>query len=275
MSSDLMAALAKSLRQAPRITRSERRFHGLKLPIRGGMGENDDWTPGSPCHDRASRFPDEITWLRYPGAYHGFDVPRSGAATAAGGNARVGTDEPARDKVARASRTSVRSSGHWAARAVALAGLDFFSPVSCMYDSGHWFLPQVATSDRPSPMKAVSVHWRRRRIPGTATGMRERVVMTIAVAVIALFVFVALLMLDTGVILGLAFSWALGGPAYRWILLSALLAIVTLYVCRRKGPRFSVRARATRSPRQPRASRPQKSNQQARRQKPIATLGKC
>ena len=106
--------------------------------------------------------------------------------------------------------------------------------------------------------------------------MRERVVTTIAVAVIALFVFVALLMLDTGVILGLAFPWALGGPAYRWILLCALLAIVALYVCRRKGPRFSVRARdrATRSPRQPRASRPQKSNPQARRQKPIATLGK-
>jgi hypothetical protein len=119
------------------------------------MGQSDDWTPASPCHELASRFPDEITWLRYPGAYHDaarqqswpdtrpvalyhdFDVPRSGAATAAGGNARVGTDEPARDKVVRASHTSVRSSGHWAARAVALAGLDFFSPASCMYDSGH------------------------------------------------------------------------------------------------------------------------------------------
>jgi hypothetical protein len=32
-----------------------------------------------------------------------------------------------------------------------------------------------------------------------------------------LFVFAALLVMDTADILGLAFSWVIGGPAYRWI----------------------------------------------------------
>jgi transposase InsO family protein len=82
-------------------------------------------------------------------------------------------------------------------------------------------------------------------------------VMRIAVAVIALFVFAALLVMDTGAILSLAFSWAIGGPAYRWILLGALIAVVALYLCRQIGPHASGRARArtTRSPRQPGASR--------------------
>ena len=67
------------------------------------MGEDDDWTPASPCHALASRFPKEITFVAYPGAYHDFDVPsrpvhlRAGAATAVGGRAHVGTNEPARE----------------------------------------------------------------------------------------------------------------------------------------------------------------------------------
>jgi dienelactone hydrolase len=75
------------------------------------IGENDDWTPASPCHELASRFPDEITLVAYPGAYHEFDVPnrpvriRDGAATAVGGKAHVGTNEPAReDALARVPR---------------------------------------------------------------------------------------------------------------------------------------------------------------------------
>jgi dienelactone hydrolase len=72
------------------------------------IGEDDDRTPASPCHDFAARFPNEITFVAYPGAYHDFDVPnrpvkvREGAATAANGTAHVGTNEPARqDALAR------------------------------------------------------------------------------------------------------------------------------------------------------------------------------
>jgi dienelactone hydrolase len=67
------------------------------------MGEDDDWTPAPPCHELASRFPDDITLVAYPGAYHDFDVPnrpvhvRDGAATAVGGRAHVGTNEPGRE----------------------------------------------------------------------------------------------------------------------------------------------------------------------------------
>jgi dienelactone hydrolase len=66
------------------------------------MGEDDDWTPAPPCHQFASRFPDKVTLIAYPGAYHDFDAPnrpvriREGAATAVGGQAHVGTNEPAR-----------------------------------------------------------------------------------------------------------------------------------------------------------------------------------
>jgi hypothetical protein len=63
--------------------------------------------------------------------------------------------------------------------------------------------------------------------------------MRIAVVLVALFVFAALLVVDTGGILGLIFSWAISGPAYRWMLLSAP-AIVALYYVRRRQerPRF-------------------------------------
>jgi Dienelactone hydrolase family len=39
------------------------------------IGEDDDWTHALPCHDLAARFPDEITFVAYPGAYHDFDAP--------------------------------------------------------------------------------------------------------------------------------------------------------------------------------------------------------
>ncbi|MGD0107758.1 MAG: dienelactone hydrolase family protein [Rhodopila sp.] len=72
------------------------------------MGQDDDWTPAPPCHDLAARYPDQITFIAYPGAYHDFDAPdrpvklRNGAATTASGLAHVGTNEPARqDALAR------------------------------------------------------------------------------------------------------------------------------------------------------------------------------
>ena len=67
------------------------------------MGEDDDWTPAAPCHELASRFPTKITMIAYPGAFHDFDAPdrpvrvRGNAATAANGQAHVGTNEPARE----------------------------------------------------------------------------------------------------------------------------------------------------------------------------------
>ncbi len=72
------------------------------------VGENDDWTPAPPCRVLAARFPDAITLTLYPGAYHDFDAfnrpvrLRDGAATAVGGRAHTGTNEPARaDALAR------------------------------------------------------------------------------------------------------------------------------------------------------------------------------
>ena len=69
------------------------------------MGAADDWTPAEPCRALAARFPDRITLVTYPGAYHDFDVPgrpvraRTGLAYTAGGGgvAHTGTDPAARD----------------------------------------------------------------------------------------------------------------------------------------------------------------------------------
>ena len=75
------------------------------------VGESDDWTPAPPCHDLQARYPRQIALLGYPGAYHNFDAPdrpvilREGAATAPGGKAHAGTNEPARqDALARVPR---------------------------------------------------------------------------------------------------------------------------------------------------------------------------
>ena len=45
-------------------------------PMMIRMGEDDDRLPALPCHDLAARFPDEITFIAYPGAFHDFDAPR-------------------------------------------------------------------------------------------------------------------------------------------------------------------------------------------------------
>lgn len=73
------------------------------------IGEADDWTPAEPCRELAARFPDRITLVTYPGAFHGFDAPdqpirvrRGLAFTASGsGEAHVGTDPAARADVLR------------------------------------------------------------------------------------------------------------------------------------------------------------------------------
>jgi dienelactone hydrolase len=70
------------------------------------IGESDDWTPAQPCHELASRDPNDISLIGYPGAYHEFDAPnrpvksRSGTSTSSG-SATVGTNEPARQDALR------------------------------------------------------------------------------------------------------------------------------------------------------------------------------
>lgn len=69
------------------------------------IGADDDWTPAEPCRRLAARFPDRITLVEYPGAYHDFDVPnrpvkaRDGLAYTANGNgiAHAGTNPDARE----------------------------------------------------------------------------------------------------------------------------------------------------------------------------------
>jgi dienelactone hydrolase len=51
------------------------------IPVLMLLGELDDWTPAVPCVDSAKRVRQEGAtglWTVYPGAYHGFDVPRRG-----------------------------------------------------------------------------------------------------------------------------------------------------------------------------------------------------
>ena len=73
------------------------------------IGAADDWTPAEPCKVLAARFPERITLVLVPGAYHDFDVPgrpvrvRHGLAFTAGGSgaAHAGTDEAGRLRVLR------------------------------------------------------------------------------------------------------------------------------------------------------------------------------
>lgn len=74
------------------------------------IGADDDWTPAEPCRQLAARFPDRITLVEYPGAYHDFDVPNRAIQTRTGlaftanstGVAHTGTNAPAReDAIAR------------------------------------------------------------------------------------------------------------------------------------------------------------------------------
>jgi dienelactone hydrolase len=68
------------------------------------VGANDDWTPAASCEALARKFPDEITFVAYPGAWHDFDRPDRpvrvlhGLATPPSGTgaAHAGTNEAAR-----------------------------------------------------------------------------------------------------------------------------------------------------------------------------------
>ena len=68
------------------------------------VGANDDWTPAAPCEALARKFPDAITLVMYPDAWHDFDRPDRpvrmlhGLATPPSGTgaAHVGTNEAAR-----------------------------------------------------------------------------------------------------------------------------------------------------------------------------------
>jgi len=68
------------------------------------VGANDDWTPAPPCRTFAARFPDAITLIVYPDAWHDFDAPgravrlRAGLATppSGTGEAHTGTNQAAR-----------------------------------------------------------------------------------------------------------------------------------------------------------------------------------
>jgi dienelactone hydrolase len=73
------------------------------------VGAEDDWTPAEPCRRLAARFPDRITLVEYPGAYHDFDAPnrpvtaRTGLAYTANGDgvAHAGTNPAAREDAIR------------------------------------------------------------------------------------------------------------------------------------------------------------------------------
>jgi dienelactone hydrolase len=72
------------------------------------IGEADDWTPAAPCAELAAKHA-PITFVSYPGAYHGFDGPgsrvqvREGMALTASGTGRVhvGPDPAAREDALR------------------------------------------------------------------------------------------------------------------------------------------------------------------------------
>jgi len=85
--------------------------------------------------------------------------------------------------------------------------------------------------------------------------------MRIAVVLIAVFVFAALLGLDTGALLRLSFSWATEGPVNRWLLPSAASAIAALAVWWQKTGRHVRRTRAgsSASRRRPKVKSPQRS----------------
>jgi dienelactone hydrolase len=68
------------------------------------IGEADDWTPAHPCRALAAAGGPRVTYVEYPGAFHGFDAPgepvrlRTGLAFSVRGDgtAHVGTDPAAR-----------------------------------------------------------------------------------------------------------------------------------------------------------------------------------
>lgn len=82
--------------------RREPAWWSPRVPLTILMGGADDWTPPGPCRELGAR--NNVRYLEYAGAYHGFDAPdtpvrirRNLAYTADGrGAAHVGTDPAAR-----------------------------------------------------------------------------------------------------------------------------------------------------------------------------------
>jgi dienelactone hydrolase len=68
------------------------------------IGEADDWTPAAPCRALAAAAGPRLSYVEYPGAFHGFDAPgptvrlRTGLAFSVRGDgtAHIGTDPAAR-----------------------------------------------------------------------------------------------------------------------------------------------------------------------------------
>ena len=96
-SSQSDGAISRNARGPCRITGHQQRARREHILI----GGDDGWTPAPPCRDLAGHFPNEITFVAYPGVYHDLNAPngavkvRIGAATAVGGKVHVGTNEPA------------------------------------------------------------------------------------------------------------------------------------------------------------------------------------
>jgi dienelactone hydrolase len=71
-----------------------------RVPLTVLIGGADDWTQPAPCRELAQRT--GFKFIEYPGAYHGFDAPKSkvrirkGLGAVKGGEAHVGTDPVAR-----------------------------------------------------------------------------------------------------------------------------------------------------------------------------------
>ena len=63
---------------------AERADWAPSAPVLIIMGAEDDWTPAAPCRALAARFPDRITLVLIPGAYHDFDVPDRPVRTVTG-----------------------------------------------------------------------------------------------------------------------------------------------------------------------------------------------
>jgi dienelactone hydrolase len=66
-----------------------------KSPVLFLQGEADDYTPIGPCRQYAKWFAsmgDQVTFVGYPGAYHGFDIPGAGVGYVGSAQAYVNCD---------------------------------------------------------------------------------------------------------------------------------------------------------------------------------------
>ena len=134
------------------------------LPLTVLIGGADDWTQPGPCRELAQRA--GFKFIEYPGAYHGFDAPKSkvrvrkGLGAVKGGEAHVGTDpvaracrdqgghEHSRGGAGRAVR--MRMSSAAALLAVVLAASLGIAPAVCAQETPGLLI----TSAEPPPARA-------------------------------------------------------------------------------------------------------------------------